>query len=399
MKRLILNLLSIVWLIVCSSLSGYAQRQSVNIDLSSAESKYKLHFTSETKVVTTKKDVYSINYSGGWFFVNFKSHVDIYDSSFKLCYSKQDCDTWRLPRIDNDIAVIGHGDIFNLRENKIVGQLGKCLSYSAMTDGVGWVQRDSTDKSDFGRHLYIYELFTITGKPLGDSTRIITGRYYDVKKPSALVDGRRAIYIQYLDRWCYLDEAGNLVIGPDYVKAHDFSEGLAAVKKEVDDEYKWGFINPQGEEVIPFKFTKEPEDFHDGVAVVTKLNGKKTYLLKDGTTAKAEVDFLFPRWNDHVVLGNLNPTFTRILTPTKDVMIDRLSLGDFGYDFDCPIPIIIGSYRGPVISLEGELLYRRGPGIYLADGYWWESLKDYSAVIFNTQGEILLAFKTVQDEF
>lgn len=332
MKRFLLNLLSIVWLFVYPSLSSYAQRQSVKLDLSSAESKYKLHFTSKTKVVTTKKDVYSINYSGGWFFVNFKSHVDIYDSSFTLCYSEQECDTWRLPRVDNDITVIGNGEIFNLRENKIVGQLGNYMSYSALTDGVGWVKRDSTDKSGFGSHLYIYELFTISGKPLGDSTRIITTRYYDVKKPSPLVDGRRAIYIHDLDRWCYLDETGNLVIGPEYIKAHDFSEGLAAVKKEADDEYKWGFINPRGDEVIPFKFTKEPEDFHDGVAVVTKMNGKKTFLLKDGTTAKADVDFLLPRWKNHVVLGYLNPTYTRILTPTKDVMIDTYSYTPKDFD-------------------------------------------------------------------
>lgn len=399
MKRILLILLSIGWLTVCSSLPICAQKPSVKLDISSAESKYKLHFTDETKVVNMKQDVTAIAYSNGWFFVYNASYVDIYDSSFNLCYTKQDRDKWRTPYVDHDIVMLGNGQIWNIRENIIIGQLEDYLAYSDLTDGVGWVKREERDNYD-GCRYYIYDLFTVTGAPLGD-TPIMDSRFpHDLKKPLPLVDGRRAVYIHETQQWAYLDEAGNQAILTTYAGAHSFSEGLAAVKKEIDGEYKWGFINPQGEEVIPFKFTKEPGDFHDGVAVVTKLNGKKTYLKKDGTTLKVEVDFLLPRWNNHTVWGDLNPTYTIILTPTKDIEIKNLSLSTCGYDTDCPIPFIVESYGGPVISFEGDLLYKRKPGFYLADGFWWDNKrKGYSAVVFSTDGKVLIAFKTVPDEF
>lgn len=397
--------------LILLSVSVSAQSR-VTVDLNSTRPKYQLHFTDASKIINTKKDVSSISYSGGWFFVAYKSDydysgasttIDIYDAEGTLYFSDQDPGYWSpvMSRqrffVNNDLIMVSGGQICNIREKRIVGRVEDYNALSHIVDGVGMVRREAEQD---GVTYQLYDFFTETGKSLSDMILFYSRYTYDLKDPSPLKDGRRATYIQEIEKWGYLDEKGALAIPFDYDGAHDFSEGLAAVQKEVDGEYKWGFINPQGEEVIPFKFTKEPDDFHDGFAIVRKLNGKRTFVKKDGSTVNMEEDELFPRWNDHVIMCELNPTFTYFMTPTKDIIFKDLNSTRWGYDTDCPIPFITGDWGTPVISYEGELLYRRQPGMYLEDGFWWDNkYTGYSAVLFNTEGEVLLAFKTVKEEF
>ncbi|RZK38253.1 MAG: WG repeat-containing protein [Pedobacter sp.] len=70
-------------------------------------------------------------------------------------------------------------------------------------------------------------------------------------------------------RYKFVDFKGNVKIQTVYLKAHDFSEGLAAVKCGADYNHgKWGFINEKGETVIPFIYDHEPGDFNSGRALV-----------------------------------------------------------------------------------------------------------------------------------
>lgn len=383
----------------------------VTVDLNSAKSKFQLHFTDASKVINTKKDVSSVSYSGGWFFVIYKSSydysgapttMDVYDSEGTLIYTNQDPDFWspigrQVFHVNHDCSIVGKGAIIDVRNNKLLGQLTNYEAHSHIVDGVVLVRRDTLHE---GTHYKIYDFLKETGEPLRENPLYLSHYSYDLKDPSPLIDGRRAFYIDETKEWVYLDEQGNMAFNARFTAAHDFSEGLAAVQIEVDGEFKWGFINPHGEEVIPFKFTKEPGDFHDGFAIVTKLNGKKTFVRKDASTVNMEEDELFPRWNGHVVMCELNPTFTYFMTPTKDIIFQNLNSTRWGYETDCPIPFITGGWGSPVISYEGELLYRRQPGMYMSDGFWWDNkTSGYSAVVFNTEGEVLLAFKTVQDEF
>jgi len=47
-------------------------------------------------------------------------------------------------------------------------------------------------------------------------------------------------------QWGFIDKTGTMVIQPQFEDAHQFSEGLAGVKKEG----MWGFMDPKGTIVI-----------------------------------------------------------------------------------------------------------------------------------------------------
>ena len=67
----------------------------------------------------------------------------------------------------------------------------------------------------------------------------------------------------------YIDISGKVVIKPQYVDAHSFSEGLAAVGVQTSDSLYpvWGFIDSSGAWKIKPHFAHARE-FHDGFAVV-----------------------------------------------------------------------------------------------------------------------------------
>lgn len=86
---------------------------------------------------------------------------------------------------------------------------------------------------------------------------------------------------QILRSWGYIDTDGNEVIPCQFNNADDFSEGLAAVSYF----YHWGFIDTCGEFVIARKY-KEVRGFHEGYAAVkTDSNLFWSYILNNGQVA------------------------------------------------------------------------------------------------------------------
>lgn len=77
----------------------------------------------------------------------------------------------------------------------------------------------------------------------------------------------------------FIDETGQVVIAPQFEWARDFSEGLAAVRKNGN---KWGFIDKTGKMVINNQFSAAG-DFSEGLAVVV-VNGKMGYIDKNGNS-------------------------------------------------------------------------------------------------------------------
>ena len=69
-----------------------------------------------------------------------------------------------------------------------------------------------------------------------------------------------------------------------YTRIQDFSEGLAEVRRN----YKTGFIDKTGKEVIECKYSSA-HDFHEGLAAV-ELNGKWGFIDKTG---KVVIDFKY----------------------------------------------------------------------------------------------------------
>lgn len=75
----------------------------------------------------------------------------------------------------------------------------------------------------------------------------------------------------------YIDRTGKIIVSPQYDKAYEFSEGLAAVMKGD----KSGFIDHTGKVVIEIKFDKYPDSFHEGLAHV-RLNKEPCFIDKSG---------------------------------------------------------------------------------------------------------------------
>ena len=69
----------------------------------------------------------------------------------------------------------------------------------------------------------------------------------------------------------YIDRTGNLIVSPRFAEAHDFHEGLAAVRPKKTTVYRrgdsWGYIDKSGRYVIVPQFN-EAHPFRNGVARV-----------------------------------------------------------------------------------------------------------------------------------
>ena len=76
----------------------------------------------------------------------------------------------------------------------------------------------------------------------------------------------------------YINQNGKMIIKPNYNRAEDFSEGLAAVY----DSGGYGFIDAKGKVVIPFQFSRVLGPFQGGIAPIITQDGKKAYVNRKG---------------------------------------------------------------------------------------------------------------------
>jgi len=103
-------------------------------------------------------------------------------------------------------------------------------------------------------------------------------------------ENRRVFFDTQTGKYGYADATGNIVIKPQFDKAHTFSEGMAAVMfKEGFSEKKWGFIDLSGKLVIPATYKLEPGRFSEGLAPVkigeSDSDYEMTYIDKSGARA------------------------------------------------------------------------------------------------------------------
>jgi hypothetical protein len=82
-------------------------------------------------------------------------------------------------------------------------------------------------------------------------------------------------------KWGFVNADGEVVIPLIYERAEPFREGLAAVARLDDWGFEeWGFINTSGETVIPFNY-EQVVSFRDGIARVT-INDESVYINASG---------------------------------------------------------------------------------------------------------------------
>ena len=100
-------------------------------------------------------------------------------------------------------------------------------------------------------------------------------------------ENRRLYYNAELKKYGYADEKGAIVIKPQFDKAQNFSEGLAAVMIEENYSTKWGFIDLTGKLVIPATYNLMPGRFSEGLAGVrigeSEYDCEMAYIDKTGT--------------------------------------------------------------------------------------------------------------------
>jgi hypothetical protein len=88
--------------------------------------------------------------------------------------------------------------------------------------------------------------------------------------------GFTAVKVSFDEKENFIDKKGNFLRKDQFDEIRFFSEGLAAVKCGG----KWGYINPEGKQVIPFIFNNALS-FSEGMAAV-KVENKAGYIDKSG---------------------------------------------------------------------------------------------------------------------
>ncbi len=92
------------------------------------------------------------------------------------------------------------------------------------------------------------------------------------EQPTTTTSGAQLYPVSVAGKWGFIDNTGTIKIEPQFVQAHDFSEGLAAVEVATNDGTKFGYIDASGATVIEPQFDRA-DDFSEGLAAVGNKTG------------------------------------------------------------------------------------------------------------------------------
>lgn len=365
------------------------------------ETRYSFHKTAQTKTIVVEGKVYSVYYSDGifiykeeksngnrWNFADISGRVIARDVQIVKNFMD-------FVPVFYDGVAITHPSSYQLIDK--TGQPIKSLEDyfevgDEFVDGVVLAKRACKDNRGFFELCYLGTDGKVKYPAL--TQRVDRWTMINDLKAAPLRDKRRRHFDYSKNRFGYLDASGNMVIAPQYLKAKDFSEGLAAVKVETPDGEKWGFIDTKGAFVIGPKFMEEPGDFHDGWAVVTKTSRKQTYCGKDGTIMPIEesncLDFigglaLCGSSAVYNVINTKGEVVSRVLTPS----IYEL------HNIREENPPLILHYSTLFTPDMHPLLSRYGSFTYLGDGLFWfkSSHVDVTSCVVRANGEIVMLFE------
>ncbi|MCX4281952.1 WG repeat-containing protein [Alistipes muris] len=96
---------------------------------------------------------------------------------------------------------------------------------------------------------------------------------FDFVDAHSFQNGVAAVAVEgkYYPKWGVIDTCGKTVVPFRYYEVRNFREGLALVGRVIDGEVRYGFISPDGEEVIAAQYASARE-FRDGYALVSEFS-------------------------------------------------------------------------------------------------------------------------------
>jgi hypothetical protein len=150
--------------------------------------------------------------------------------------------------------------VLTIRFNSITGLWSDEVAGS-FSEGLAWVHSGFGEGYERARYGYL------------DRTGNIVIPYRFIKADD-FSEGLAAIRLE--DGWGYIDMNGKIVVKPQFNEAGAFSEGLAGVKTDA----QWGFIDRYGRFVIVPQFDRI-EPFRNGLARV-EVDDLMAYLNKEG---------------------------------------------------------------------------------------------------------------------
>ena len=145
----------------------------------------------------------------------------------------------------------------------------------------------------------------------------------------------------------YMDLSGNWVIKPQFTLAHQFSEGLAAVKLNG----KYGYINYKGDLLIKPQFD-EAYEFNDGLALVKSKN-KYFYISKNGKKINSkEFDFAYS-FQEGLAVVQIGTKFGYI-NKSGDFVIPAIY--DYAGSFSEGMAVVVTDNKNGYINQKGKVV-------------------------------------------
>jgi len=199
-------------------------------------------------------------------------------------------------------------------------------------------------------------------------------------------------------KWGYRDGSGNLPIKLQFTEAHDFCNGLAAVK---NDAGKWGFIDVTGKYVIKPIYTNEPGDYHSGYIRVKDKSGNEFFIDKTGTIKHAVENGCYPQdFSDdgycfvHALSSYIMDTsFNKILELGQWAEVRYLGNNTFRQKKGVTEAHILDTSGNLILVGEvDDFLKGFSEGMVSIVHYGKEPLQGY----INEQGEVVVCFEDTQ---
>lgn len=199
--------------------------------------------------------------------------------------------------------------------------------------------------------------------------------------------------IKVKNSYGYADDAGNIVIKPQYTQAFPFENGKAKVCKGD----KWGYIDETGKPVIEIKYDNI-EPFEKGIARVKK--GKKYGYINDDGSVYIKIDYNF--------IGSFNDDGWLWVAKGKDLKSSMKGLYHHNtLVMDC-FPTALGFYVN-----TDSIDYTSGLPVYVTNGefqnneiktnfcrlsssehpFIWASFNNQKQTVFDLNGKRILGWE------